>query len=83
MKSQPNPATSPSPAAAPPSRSSAPRRADVGERAKGEVMTLICEDLPFTRDPAAYAPREEEGHSYVATAKLHPHGVSVITIWNV
>ena len=46
------------------------------------IRTLVREDLPFTRDPAAYAPREEDEYSYVAAAKLHPHGVPAITIWN-
>ena len=45
-------------------------------------MTLVREDLPFTRDPAAYVPREPDQQSYVAATKIHPHGVSAITVWN-
>ena len=81
-RTQPTPVP-PGPAAAPPTRSRAPRRTEGEERGKGGIMTLVREDLPFTRDPAEYAPREPDQYSYVAATKIHPHGLSAITVWNI
>ena len=81
VRTQPTPV--PTGPVAAPSRSTASRRTRGGERGKGGVITLVREDLPFTRDPAAYAPREPDPHSYVAATRIHPRGLQAITVWNV